>query len=167
MSSETTYTRPSQGKPLLFRQTLLDHHAQPVRVHPGILPRECLRLLLGLILALPFFVEIRRHHLDHTRDQIFLVSLGLDRTFRNQTLNQMVRERVDLCFADHRSTYSAFDALRVKSKPARSTPRNPRRSGYLSILARCPRRAQRRIRPHRHVGWRRSAVRRDTGGAPL
>src|SRR5229473_4572152 len=155
MSSETIYTRPSQGKPLLFRQTLLDHHAQPVRVHPGILPRECLRLLLGLILELPFFVEIRRHHLDHARDQILFVGLGLDRTFRNQTMNQMVRERVDLCFADHRSTYSSFDALCVKSKPARSTEIRAGLVAYLSYLPRCPMRAQPRIRLHRHAGWRR------------
>src|SRR5260370_23142430 len=164
MSSETTYTRPSQGKPLLFRQTLLDHHAQPVRVHPGILPRECLRLLLGLILELPFFVEIRRHHLDHARDQIFLVGLRRDRTLRNQTMNQMVRERVDLCFADHRSTYSTFDALCVKSKPARSTLGSPRRSDRLAILSRCPTRAPPRIRLHPHAAWRRNAVRRDSGG---
>src|SRR5713226_3832832 len=159
MSSETTYTRPSQGEPLLFRQTLLDHHAQPVRVHPGILPRECLRLLLGLILELPFFVEIRRHHLDHARYQIFFVGRGLDRTFRNQTMNQMVRERVDLCFADHRSTYSSFYSLCVKSKPARSTLRNPRRSGRSKYIETPSMRAQPRIRLHRHAGWRRNAVR--------
>src|ERR1700737_3946756 len=93
--------RGLQGEVLLLCQTLANHRAQPGRVEPWIEPRLLLGHLVGLVVDTSFGLEVLRHQLDPAGDQGPCVGERLDHAARDQPLHQMVRQRIDLRFAQH------------------------------------------------------------------
>src|ERR1700730_2198660 len=93
--------RGLQGEVLLLCQTLADHRAQPVRVEPRIEPRLLLGHLVGLVVDAGFGLEVLRHQLDHAGDQVLCVGERLNHAALDQPFYQMVRQRIDLRFAQH------------------------------------------------------------------
>ena len=69
--------------------------------HAGIEPRLLLGHLVGLVIDAGFDLEVLRHQFDHAGDQVFYVGARLDDPARDEPVHQMVRQCVDLRFAQH------------------------------------------------------------------